>query len=55
MGVAALIPWALTLKTLTALNQERENIAAAPDALGMNVMATLLTPVVLALALLLSR
>ncbi|MEE3161555.1 MAG: prenyltransferase [Pseudomonadota bacterium] len=51
----ALIPWALTLKTLTALNQERENIAAAPDALGMNVMATLLTPVVLALALLLSR
>ncbi len=51
----ALIPWALTLKTLTALNQERENIATAPEALGMNVVATLLTPVVLSLALLLSR
>ncbi len=51
----ALIPWALTLKTLTALNQERENIAAVPEALGMNVIATLLTPVVLSLALLLSR
>jgi 1,4-dihydroxy-2-naphthoate octaprenyltransferase len=51
----ALLPWALTLKTLTALNQERENIAAVPEALGMNVMATLLTPVVLSLSLLLSR
>lgn len=51
----ALFPWALTLKTLTALNQERENIAAVPEALGMNVIATLLTPVVLSLALLLSR
>jgi len=50
----ALLPWVLTLRTLTLLNQLRENIAQRPEALGLNVVATLLTPLVAAIALLLS-
>ncbi|MEK9711719.1 MAG: prenyltransferase [Thalassolituus sp.] len=50
----ALIPWAATLRTITLLNQLRENIAQRPEALGLNVLATLLTPLVAAIALLLA-
>jgi 1,4-dihydroxy-2-naphthoate octaprenyltransferase len=48
----ALLPWSLTLKTWMALNSLKENIAQQPEALGLNVVATLLTPLVVSVALL---
>lgn len=48
----ALLPWSLTLKTWMALNNLKENIAQQPEALGLNVVATLLTPLVVSVALL---
>lgn len=51
-ALLALLPWMLTIKTLMALNEQRENIGQEPQGLAMNVIATLLTPLVVALALL---
>jgi 1,4-dihydroxy-2-naphthoate octaprenyltransferase len=48
----ALLPWSLTLKTWMALNNLKENIAQQPEALGLNVVATLLTPLVVSVTLL---
>ena len=53
-ALLALLPWGLTLVTLVSLWQLGGDIAQRPQALAMNVMATLLTPLVLALILLLS-
>lgn len=51
----ALIPWLLTLKTLLAMKELKENISQKPNALAMNVVATLLTPLVVSVVLLISR
>ena len=51
----ALLPWALTLKTATALNELREDISQSPSALAANVAATLLTTLALSSGLLLGR
>jgi 1,4-dihydroxy-2-naphthoate octaprenyltransferase len=51
-ALLALLPWTLTLKTWAALNSLKENIAQQPEALGLNVVATLLTPLVVSVTLL---
>lgn len=51
----ALIPWLLTLKTLLALSKLKENICQQPQVLAFNVIATLLTPLVISVTLMFDR
>lgn len=48
----ALLPWALTLRTVTSMHELGEHLAERPDALALTVVATLATPVIAALGLL---
>ncbi|MBE0482097.1 MAG: prenyltransferase [Bacterioplanes sp.] len=49
----ALLPWSLTLISWRAAQQWGEDIGQHPQAMAMNVMATLLTPLVMALVIML--
>lgn len=51
--VLALLPWALTLLSWRAAHQYGERIGQHPQTLAFNVMATLLTPLVMALVIML--
>lgn len=51
----ALIPWMLTLKTSVALYKLKEKIGQQPQALALNVVATLATPFVVSVVLMLDR